>query len=57
MVANKDGFFEDKHVEGVQMEIIGSNGFRKNFPISFTYWVTDAGVEFIRKYASGLDLA
>ncbi len=59
LVANavKDGFFEDKHVEGMTLEIVGSDGFRKNFPMSFTYWVTDAGMAFIRKYISGLDLA
>lgn len=59
LVANavKDGFFEDKHVEGAGLEIVGSNGYRKNFPMSFTFWVTDAGIEFIRRYASGLDIS
>lgn len=59
LVANgvKDGFFEDKHVEGMGLDISGSNGFRKNFPMSFTYWVTDAGVDFIKRYAEGQDIA
>ncbi|MEH2269378.1 MAG: HNH endonuclease [Nostoc sp.] len=59
LVANavKDGFFEDKHVESMGLEIIGSNGYQKNFPMSFTFWVTDAGVEFIRRYASGVDIS
>ena len=59
LVANavKDGFFEDKHVEGTGLEIVGSNGYRRNFPMSFTFWVTDAGVEFIRRYPSGLDIS
>jgi hypothetical protein len=58
-VANavKDGFFENKHVKGLDIEIVGSNGYRKNFPMSFTFWVTDAGVEFIKRYALGLDIS
>ena len=55
--AVKDGFFEDKNVLGMNLDITGSNGFKKSFPMSFTYWVTDAGVEFIKRYASGLDLS
>ena len=59
LVANavKDGFFEDKHVEGMGFQVSGSNGFSKNFPMTFTYWVTDAGVEFIKRFASGADIA
>ncbi len=59
MVANavKDGFFEDKHVEGIGLQVNGSNGFSKTFSMSFTYWVTDAGVEFIKRFASGGDIA
>jgi hypothetical protein len=61
LVANavKDGFFEDKHVEQSSMglQVSGSNGFSKNFPMTFTYWVTDAGVEFIKRFASGADIA
>lgn len=50
LVANavKDGFFEDKKVEGMGFLVKGGNGFWKNFPMTFTYWVTDAGVQFIR---------
>ena len=55
--AVKDGFFEDKNVSGMNLTIKGSNGFKKSFPMSFTYWVTNAGVEFIKRYASGLDLS
>lgn len=59
LVANavKDGFFEDKHVEGVGFQVSDSNGFSKNFPMTFTYRVTDAGVEFIKRFASGTDIA
>jgi len=35
----------------------GSNGFSKNFPMAFTYWVTDAGVEFIKRFSQGADIA
>ncbi len=55
--AIKDGFFEDKHVEGLNMNIEGSNGFKKTFPLSFTYWLTDAGVDFIKRFAKGNDLS
>jgi hypothetical protein len=54
--AIKDGFLEDKHVQGESLDIQGSNGFKKSFPLSFTYWLTDAGVEFIRRFAKGDDL-
>lgn len=59
LVANavKDGFFEDKHVEGMGFQVQSSTGFSKNFPMTFTYWVTDVGVEFIRRYARGIDIA
>ena len=59
LVANavKDGFFEDKHVVGMEFGVIGSDGSRKIFPMTFTYWVTDAGVEFIKRFAEGIDIA
>lgn len=59
MVANavKDGFFEDKKVEGMGFFVKGENGFEKNFPMTFTYWITDLGVEFIKRFASGKDIA
>lgn len=59
LVANavKDGFFEDKHVQGMDFEIKGNNGFSKSFPMTFTFWVTDAGAEFIKRFASGDDIA
>jgi len=62
LVANavKDGFFEDKKVEGMGFIVKASNGFEsfeKNFPMTFTYWVTDIGVEFIKRFASGQDIA
>lgn len=55
--AVKDGLFEDKHVEGLSLDVSGSNGFKKRFPLSFTYWVTNAGVEFIKRYVDGRDLS
>lgn len=59
LVANavKDGFFEDKHVQGMNFDVKSTNGYSKSFPMTFTYWVTDAGVEFIRRFASGSDIA
>ncbi|AEC21014.1 hypothetical protein PT7_2474 [Pusillimonas sp. T7-7] len=59
LVANavKDGFFEDKHVQGMSFDVKGDSGFSKSFPMTFTYWVTDSGVEFITRYASGADIA
>ena len=59
MVANAvmDGFFEDKNVAGMNLDISSSNGFNKSFPMSFTYWVTDTGVEFIKRYVEGLDIS
>lgn len=59
LVANavKDGFFEDKQVKGMEWSLSSSDGFNKSFPMTFTYWVTDAGVEFLRRYARGQDLA
>lgn len=59
LVANavKDGFFEDKHVQGMSFDIKSDSGYSKSFPMTFTYWVTDAGVEFIKRFASGADIA
>ncbi len=59
LVANavKDGFFEDKHVQSMNFDVKSSNGYSKSFPMAFAYWVTDAGVEFIRRFASGSDIA
>jgi hypothetical protein len=59
LVANavKDGFFEDKKIEGMAFTINGSNGLSKSFPMTFTYWVTDSGVEFIKRFAAGLDIS
>lgn len=59
LVANavKDGFFEDKHVAGMSFDVSASDGFHKKFPMTFTYWVTDAGAQFIKRYAEGADIA
>jgi hypothetical protein len=58
MVANavRDGLFEDKQVPGMNLDLTGSNGFRKSFPMSFTFWVTDRGVDFIRRLRAGEDI-
>jgi hypothetical protein len=58
LVANavKDGVFEDKHVEGMGFEVNGSDGFKKKFPRTFTYYVTDIGVDFIKRFSSGNDI-
>ncbi len=59
LVANavKDGFFEDKQIMGPNWDVTDTNGFKKSFPMTFTFWVTDAGIEFIHRYAGGLDIA
>lgn len=59
LVANavRDGFFEDKHVQGMNFDIKSDSGYSKSFPMTFTYWVTDTGVEFIKRFASGADIA
>jgi len=31
----------------------GSNGLKQSFPLSFVYWVTHAGADFIKRYAEG----
>lgn len=49
-------FFEDKKVGGMDLAISTSSGFKRNFPMSFTYWVTDVGVDFIKRYADGKDI-
>ena len=58
LVANavKDGFFEDKSTPSYGLDVKGSNGFQKNFPMAFTYWVTDAGLDFINRFAKGIDI-
>jgi HNH endonuclease len=62
LVANavKDGFFEGKQVDGMKVEVYdlsNSDGFKKSFPMMFTYWVTDAGVDFIKRFSQGADIA
>ncbi|WP_374562513.1 HNH endonuclease [Ideonella sp.] len=58
LVANavKDGLFEDQKVQSANF-VVQSDDFNKAFPMNFTYWVTDAGVEFIRRFARGADIA
>jgi phosphopentomutase len=51
--AIKDGFLEDKNVQGISLSIKIGNEFEKKFPLSFTYWVTDKGLEFIKRYSEG----
>lgn len=59
LVANavKDGFFEDKKVEGMSFQVQSSDGYSKGFPMTFTYWVTDAGVAFIKRFTEGADIS
>jgi hypothetical protein len=54
--AVQDGLFIDKKVEGMGFDVTSSEGWTKNFPMTFTYWVTDAGVEFIERFAAGGDI-
>ena len=59
LVANaaKDGFFEDKHDPGINFEVKSDDGSSKIFAMTYKYWVTDAGVEFIKRFANGDDIA
>ena len=59
LVANavKDGFFEDQHVDSTSLKVLTSNGSSKIFPTTFTFRVTDVGVEFIKKFSAGEDIA
>lgn len=54
--AELDGIVEDKKVDGMSMQINGSDGYSKSFPMDFTFYVTDKGMEFIRRYRSGQGL-
>jgi hypothetical protein len=54
--AIKDGFFEDKNVSGMNLDIKSDDGYQKSFPMSFTYWVTDSGIDFINRYTSGSEI-
>lgn len=51
-----DGLVEDKNVQGINLDVQSSGGWSKTFPMSFTYWVTDRGVEFIKRFAEGRDI-
>jgi hypothetical protein len=59
LVANavKDGFFEDTQARAMTFDVSSSDGFQKSFPMTFTYRVTDAGVEFIKRFSQGEDIA
>ena len=59
LVANavKDGFFEDQHVNSTSLKVVRSDGSSKIFPTTFAFRVTDVGVEFIKKFAEGKDIA
>lgn len=59
MVANAiaDGLFEDKKVVTVSTMINIDNVPYKSFPTEFTFWVTDLGMDFIKKYTEGIDIA
>ncbi len=58
LIANaiKDGLFEEKLASGHHWNITGNDGYKKSFPMSFFYWVTDSGLEFIKRYSSGQDI-
>jgi hypothetical protein len=56
MNAVKDGLFEDKNVTSGTFDVKSTSGFSKSFPMTFTYWVTDEGLEFIRRYTAGTDI-
>jgi hypothetical protein len=58
MVANavSDGLFADANVKHGTFDITGrgpAGEFKKSFPMTFTFSVTDQGVDFISRYAKG----
>jgi HNH endonuclease len=59
LVANavKDGFFIDMNVESMNVNMSDGIGYSRNFSMILTYRVTDAGVEFIKSYSKGIDIA
>lgn len=62
MVANavKDGLFVQQPTAPdttAGLQVNGPNGFSKWFPVTFIYWVSDKGVDFVNRYASGLSIA
>ena len=54
--AIKDGFFLDQKVSGMNLDIKTNTGFQQSFPMSFTYLLTDEGLNFINKYSSGVEI-
>lgn len=58
MLANavKDGLLEDEHVNSASFAITGLNGFRREFPMNFTYFLTDMGLDFIKRFTAGEEI-
>ena len=55
--AVKDGLLEYKpEVEVIRIGVKIDEQHLGMFPIVFAYWVTDTGMEFVRKYCSGEDI-
>ncbi|WP_082582616.1 HNH endonuclease [Mesorhizobium sp. Root172] len=57
-----DGLLEDKKVPGMNFDVkshdaFGREIFSRSFPLTFTYWVTEKGADFIRRFSDGDDLA
>jgi hypothetical protein len=55
MLANavRDGLLEDKHISGMSFTISAPDGFEREFPMTFTYFLTDLGVSFIERIREG----
>jgi len=41
----------------MSFQVQSSDGYSKGFPMTFTYWVTDAGVAFIKRFTEGADIS
>lgn len=57
--AVKDGFFVDKKIQSGNFTVTAmskEHKFQKAFPLTFTYFITDTGIDFIKKYISGIDI-
>ena len=59
MMANavKDGLVQDEKSEGAYGLTVQKGGYQKVFPMQFVFYVTDADLEFVKKYVEGRDIA
>lgn len=54
--AAKDGLVTVTASDAYGLQVTGTDGFSRNFPITFICYVTDAGMDFVAHYMSGAEL-